>query len=92
MYPFTAALMIASNELREHALTALHQMPVRVLFGQTDSEDAKVFLQRFSDVKPDVVLLDAKLIPGSLEPFLRMMRELPAKPVVIALNSSQTPS
>ncbi len=91
MYPFTAALMIANNELREAVTTALHQMPSRILFGQAITEEAKNFLHNFSEQKPDVVLLDAKLIPGPLEPFLKMVRELPVKPVIIAVNSSADP-
>lgn len=91
MYPFTAALMIANQELRAEALTALHRMPARVLFGQTDSEDAKAFLQKFGEQKPDVVLLDARLISSTLEPFLKMVRELPAKPVIVAVNDSADP-
>jgi pilus assembly protein CpaE len=91
VYPFTAALMIADQDLREQALIALHQMPARVLFGHTESEDPKSFLHKFGDHKPDVVLLDAKLISGPMEPFLKMVRDLPAKPVIIALNQSAEP-
>jgi pilus assembly protein CpaE len=91
VYPFTAALMITNKALREEVLTALHQMPVRILFGQTESEDAKGFLHKFGDQKPDVVLLDAKLISGALEPFLKMVRELPSKPVIVALNDTADP-
>lgn len=83
--------MIENQDLRGQTLTALHQMPARVLFGQTEAETAKSFLHSFGDQKPDVVLLEAKLIAGSMEPFLRMVRELPAKPVIIAVNQSADP-
>lgn len=92
MYPIAAALVVESRELRAELVSALEALSIRVVLDLPEiPRDWPTFLLRLDHVKPDVVLLDIKKLPQSLEDVIRDIRSTSAHPSVFAVHTGAEP-
>ncbi len=91
MYPFTTGLVVKSQRLREEALTALQQMPSRLVQDQEQVGEIGAFVRSVEQTRPDVLLVDITGLRETLDQLAKALKESTARPLLIALHETAEP-
>src|SRR5581483_10548154 len=75
MRQISAGIIVGARELEEALLTALQELPVRVLFEISEiPEDETEFRERIERMRPDVVILDGTRLRDPLDVVIQRIR------------------
>lgn len=91
MYPLTAAIVIQTKDLWDQLQTSLQDLPVRIVFEQSEIGDLGALLERIERIRPEVVFVDISALRDSLENVIRGIRMTSAGPAVLAINTVADP-
>ncbi len=88
MYPFTTGLVVKTKHLREEVLSALQEMPSRLVQDQDTLGEVPAFVRSVEQARPDVLLVDITGLKEKLEQLAKALKDSTAKPILIALNET----
>jgi DNA-binding NarL/FixJ family response regulator len=91
VYPFTTGLVVKAPQLRDEVLTALHEMPSRLVQDQAQIGEIAAFVRSVEQNRPDVLLVDVTGLKETLDPLARALKESSARPLLIALHETADP-
>jgi pilus assembly protein CpaE len=91
VYPFTTGLVVKTPQLRDEVLTALHEMPSRLVQDQAQIGEIAAFVRSVEQNRPDVLLVDVTGLKETLDPLARALKESSARPLLIALHETADP-
>jgi pilus assembly protein CpaE len=91
VYPFTTGLVAKSKRLRDEVLSALQEMPSRLVQDQDQLGEIGAFVRSVEQNRPDVLLVDITGLKENLEQLSRALKESTAKPLLIALHETAEP-
>jgi|SRR5581483_2966957 len=92
MRQISAGIIVGARELEEALLTALQELPVRVLFEISEiPEDETEFRERIERMRPDVVILDGTRLRDPLDVVIQRIRSAKGQPSVCVLHKTKDP-
>jgi pilus assembly protein CpaE len=91
VYPFTTGLVVKAKRLRDEVLSALQEMPSRLVQDQDQLGDIAVFVRSVEQNGPDVLLIDVTGLKETLDQLTKALKESTAKPLLIALHETAEP-
>jgi pilus assembly protein CpaE len=74
--------------LREEVLSALQEMPSRLVQDQDTLGEVPAFVRSVEQARPDVLLVDITGLKEKLEQLAKALKDSTAKPILIALNET----
>ena len=91
MYPLTAGIVIETKALWDELHASLQELPVRIMFEQSEIGDLGALMDKIERMRPEVIFVDISSIQGPLDRVLRGMRSTSASPTIFALNLGADP-
>ncbi len=91
MYPLTAGIVIETKALWDELHASLQELPVRIMFEQSEIGDLGLLMDKIERMRPEVIFVDISSIQGPLDRVLRGMRSTSASPTISALNLGADP-
>ena len=91
MYPLTAGIVIETKELWDELQTSLQELPVRILFEQSEIGDLGILTDKIERMRPEVMFVDITSLRAPLEGVIRGLRSASAGPAIFALNTGADP-
>jgi pilus assembly protein CpaE len=91
VYPFTTGLVAKSKRLRDEVLTALQEMPSRLVQDQDQLGEIGAFIRSVEQNRPDVLLVDITGLKDRMEHLAKALKDSTAKPILIALHETAEP-
>jgi pilus assembly protein CpaE len=91
VYPLTLGLVVGTKQLLEQIQTCIQELPVRVVFNQTEFGDWHEFVQKLEQTRPDLLVLDVQALSEPLDQAIARIKALQFSPAVAALHTDATP-
>ena len=91
MYPLDIAVIVETKSIWDELQATLAGTPVRVVLELSRITDAQSFLEKVSNARPDVVLMEIEKEQEGLEDIVKAVRGTSTSPFFFALHPSQNP-